>query len=186
MNEAIIGNYQSVVTDDDHVYFIGDIVWNYQTLPGLLQRLPGNKHLIVGNHDKCFKEVYALHNTMGYELQKLESLSRKYIDFYLNAGFETVLANKEIDISGQSVWLSHFPYKSPQKPTDYIDRYWDMRLEDHGNWLIHGHRHDKAPFFDGKHSFNVSVEVTNYKPVSEYEIAKVITQQIREPIQVLP
>lgn len=168
MNETIISNYQSVVTDDDVVYFIGDIAWNYQNLPGILQRLPGHKKLIAGNHDKCFKEVYGL------------STYRKYTDFYLQSGFYSVSAHDHMTIANQLVAINHFPYRVDNPEPEYDDRYRDMRLVDNGKFLIHGHQHDKAPFYNGNRQFNVSVEVTNYQPVSISTIEDIISNHRTE------
>lgn len=53
MNEALINNYNSIVTDKDDVYFVGDVIFkNYSYAIELLQRLKGKKHLVIGNHDK--------------------------------------------------------------------------------------------------------------------------------------
>ena len=56
MRHAIIGNYIKTVTDEDTVYFLGDMTLvgpaNKQYLLNITSRLPGTKHLILGNHDK--------------------------------------------------------------------------------------------------------------------------------------
>lgn len=50
MHEALISNYNAVVGPEDDVYFLGDYAFH----DGLkvFRRLNGNKHLILGNHDK--------------------------------------------------------------------------------------------------------------------------------------
>lgn len=52
-DEFIIERWNSVVGMDDDVYILGDISW-YNTTKTLeiFNSLNGNKHLIVGNHDK--------------------------------------------------------------------------------------------------------------------------------------
>lgn len=49
MNEAIITNWNSVVRDDDDIYFLGDFARS--NAEKYLKRLNGKKHLIIGNHD---------------------------------------------------------------------------------------------------------------------------------------
>lgn len=164
MNESIISNYQSIVQPDDTVYFIGDIAWNYQNLPGLLQRLPGHKKLVIGNHDKPFKQVW-----------KLNTDPKDYYKFYLDAGFESLDTRLDITIANQLVHLSHFPYRVDNPEPEYDDRYRAMRPVDDRRFLIHGHQHNKAPFYNGKRQFNVSVEVCNYQPVPISTIANVIS-----------
>ena len=55
MNETIIANYNALVSPSDTVYMLGDLgILNSSALPKLesvIQRLNGNKHLILGNHD---------------------------------------------------------------------------------------------------------------------------------------
>ena len=156
-NETIISNYRAVVNECDTVYFVGDIAWQFQDLPGILSRLPGNKILVVGNHDKCAKELWA-HSPS------------KYVDFYLRAGFGAVLTHAMLTIANHQVMLSHFPYKG-----DPQERYHDKRLEDRGHWLISGHVHNSW-LMRGK-NINVSVEMWNYKPVSARCIEEIINSQ---------
>lgn len=49
-----------------------------------------------------------------------------------------------------------------------VPRDWD-------GWIIHGHNHQKRPFImPYQHRMNVSVEVTNYRPVSLAHIVEII------------
>lgn len=50
-NEFIFDNYCSVVRPKDQVYLTGDIGFNVEALH-LIKKLPGIKHLVMGNHDK--------------------------------------------------------------------------------------------------------------------------------------
>ena len=50
-NEFIFDNYCSVVRPKDHAYLTGDIGFNVEALH-LIKKLPGIKHLVMGNHDK--------------------------------------------------------------------------------------------------------------------------------------
>lgn len=54
MNRTLINNWNSVVTDEDDVYVLGDFAFRFKThlLLDTLYRLAGTKYLIVGNHDK--------------------------------------------------------------------------------------------------------------------------------------
>ena len=52
MDAALVRNWQAVVTDEDVVYHLGDVAWKWnRSTRDLLGRLPGTKHLLVGNHD---------------------------------------------------------------------------------------------------------------------------------------
>lgn len=53
MNEQLIKNWNNVVGEKDHVWFLGDFSFGtaQQTAP-VLDALKGIKHLVVGNHDR--------------------------------------------------------------------------------------------------------------------------------------
>ena len=51
MDNALINNWNSVVTDDDDVYILGDFSYKSEDPIDYLKKLNGKKHLIVGNHD---------------------------------------------------------------------------------------------------------------------------------------
>jgi len=51
MNNAIIENHNSVISDDDDWYFLGDFSFDGKRTEEWLQRLNGNKFFIDGNHD---------------------------------------------------------------------------------------------------------------------------------------
>lgn len=58
MNEALIENWNKVVTKTDEVYHLGD--WGYfngTTFRAILKRLNGKKHLIRGNHDNFLRQA---------------------------------------------------------------------------------------------------------------------------------
>lgn len=83
-DKALINNWNSVVTNEDIVYILGDFHWGTENdWIELLERLNGNKVLIRGNHDIT------------------PSKSRKY--------FQDVKDYKEIDDNGRKVVLCHYP-----------------------------------------------------------------------------
>lgn len=52
MDKALIDNWNRVVTDEDHVYIIGDFTYkNCKSSEEYVKQLKGHKHLIIGNHD---------------------------------------------------------------------------------------------------------------------------------------
>ena len=53
MNETLINNYNSIITDLDDVYFVGDVTFKSATNAiEMIKRLKGKKHLVIGNHDR--------------------------------------------------------------------------------------------------------------------------------------
>jgi calcineurin-like phosphoesterase family protein len=70
MNEKMIQNWNSVVKDNDYIYHLGDVTFQYgRPFQELMHRLKGNKRLIVGNHDKL-KEVGLMKHFQKVELWK--------------------------------------------------------------------------------------------------------------------
>lgn len=53
----IVNQWNSVVSKNDLVYVLGDVAFDKEKIK-LLKKMKGNKHLIVGNHDKFSMEVY--------------------------------------------------------------------------------------------------------------------------------
>jgi calcineurin-like phosphoesterase family protein len=63
MADKIINNYCQIVKDDDLVVFVGDLTIKRNSkdkgwLSEIFKNLPGQKHLIVGNHDYYSKKYY--------------------------------------------------------------------------------------------------------------------------------
>lgn len=55
MHELIIDNWNSFVKDNDYVYHLGDVTFQYHgEFNKLMSRLKGKKRLIIGNHDKIW------------------------------------------------------------------------------------------------------------------------------------
>ena len=84
MNEAIIGNWNSVVNPKDTVFHLGDFgLGPSEKLKDIFQRLNGEIYLIMGNHDfrqtkgvlSMFKEV---HLEMLIEVEKTKIILNHY------------------------------------------------------------------------------------------------------------
>ena len=57
MKQAIIKNWNSVVTSGDDVYILGDMFWNNDDITEVLPQLKGNLYLVKGNHDRINTEM---------------------------------------------------------------------------------------------------------------------------------
>lgn len=52
MNQTMVDNHNSVVTDQDKVYFLGDVHFgSKEEADAILSQMKGKKRLILGNHD---------------------------------------------------------------------------------------------------------------------------------------
>lgn len=83
MNNVIIRNYQETVSNNDDVYILGDVVFKFPDSPErLFSQLPGQKHLIIGNHDaKLAKGCYKFFESID-DYAKITDKERKVILFH--------------------------------------------------------------------------------------------------------
>ncbi len=87
MNDYMIKQWNSKVNQNDDVYILGDFSFGRGELTEeIIERLNGNLHLIVGNHDRFLQDRY-------FNRERFRS-----IDSY-----------KEIRDKGRMVILSHYP-----------------------------------------------------------------------------
>lgn len=128
MNETLIQNWNKVVTPQDKVYHLGDVIFGAnQNFDKILSRLNGKKRLIAGNHDDLKDQNLTKH------FQKI-SLWRIF---------------KEFDFLVSHVPIFHGEIRKVK-------------------FNVHGHIHqnpDVSPFH-----LNISVEKTNYIPISVEEV----------------
>lgn len=153
MNTGLIDNWNAVVSPEDVVFYLGDFSLSGDIYP-YLSRLNGTKYLILGNHDKAFKN--------------------KYVHKALHAGFKSVSRTMQWEISSLRLNLCHFPYKGSGDHT-YIERYKEYRLKDTGQILLHGHSHlppEKKIRRTSKGAlmYDCGVDANNYFPVSLEQI----------------
>jgi calcineurin-like phosphoesterase family protein len=100
MNEALVNNWNSVISNADHVYHLGDFCWGKKDdWIKYLKLLNGNIHIIKGNHD--LKDY-------PYDVKKYIVEAVDY---------------KEITDCGRHVIMCHYPimcYKASYNPNCYM------------------------------------------------------------------
>jgi calcineurin-like phosphoesterase family protein len=159
MNDGLVERWNETVTDDDEVWVLGDVAMG-PILDSLrhVRRLTGTKHLVPGNHDRCWP---------GHGAK-----AEPWIDRYLDAGFSSIHGEIiELSMAGHTVRACHFPYHC-----DSLDeqRFNEHRPVDDGRVLLHGHVHTRWRI-DGR-QINVGCDVWDYRPVAEAELAPLVTQ----------
>jgi calcineurin-like phosphoesterase family protein len=92
MNEILIDNYNSRVKKQEHVFILGDLAWS-GTEEYLLSKLNGQKHLILGNHDR--KGVYI-------------QLAKKGL-------LQDINQMRGVTVDNQYIWMCHYPMRSWNK-----------------------------------------------------------------------
>ena len=82
MNQALIDNWNSVVTDEDRVYMLGDFSWGGTgKAKKILEQLNGRIIWIIGNHDPENESFYRKLVTMGY-IEEYHDMLIRWIDGY--------------------------------------------------------------------------------------------------------
>jgi calcineurin-like phosphoesterase family protein len=151
MDEALVANWNSVVRPKDKIYHLGDVVINRSALP-ILARLNGEKILVKGNHD-----VFRIEEYLPY--------------------FKDVRGSATLN----GLLLTHIPVHP-----DSLER-WGRN--------VHGHLHSgrvmgQRWYKDEEDEWNyatevidprylcVSVEHTNYTPITLNEVMKRFEEQV--------
>lgn len=154
MNEAIIRNWNSVVTENDTVFVLGDVVFfsHEDKIKYVLNRLNGIKRLIWGNHDR-----------------KLHKIWQKYfltVNDILTVNVPPELNNGK---KGQEIVCCH-----------YAMRVWNK--SHYGAYHLYGHSHGTLPDDSKALSCDVGVDCWNFTPVSMQQINKHMSKKTFKPI----
>lgn len=54
MNTYMVDKWRETVSNRDKVYIVGDLFYRCKSIESILKSLSGEKHLILGNHDKSW------------------------------------------------------------------------------------------------------------------------------------
>ena len=169
MNEAMIRNWNEVVTPEDTVYCLGDFSMAFRPIEAYTPRLNGIKYLVPGNHDFCH----------SYHKKSRNADNRKmWIEKYEANGWKVLPEQTTLDIPGvATVNMCHHPYRLVNAAgetynDEYDDKYEKWRPKDDGKWLLCGHIHEKWKVVG--RMINVGVDQWDFKPVSIEEIKKII------------
>lgn len=149
-DDAVAENWAARIRKNDQVWVLGDLaVSSPAAALARIATLPGEKHLITGNHDECFPAHRDAYRRQG-----------KYLEV-----FSSVQSVARRRVEGRSTMLSHFPYpNSPEADHTEILRYSQYRLPDEGDWLLHGHTHSRSRG-QGR-EIHVGLDAWGLKPVS--------------------
>lgn len=92
MDERMVANWNAVVGKRDTAYILGDFAYRctMEYAVGILKRLNGNKHIILGNHDELAAKIARFHPGVWHSIQQL----------------------KEIRIDRQAIVMCHYAMRS--------------------------------------------------------------------------
>lgn len=153
MNDAIIKNFNSIITWEDDLYLLGDnFLGDLESGLKLFKQIPGKIHLIWGNHD-----------TNARKEKLVPILCHNVIEVI---GYATIIKYNKYHF-----YLSHFPTCT----TNFDDCQKPLK----GRLLsLSGHTHSKEKF-EPCGSYNVAVDAHNCFPVSIDEIIKDFKDKIK-------
>lgn len=163
MNGVIVALWNSVVAADDEVWVLGDLAMgSIEESLAVAGQLVGNKHLVLGNHDRPFKSA-----------AKSEKWSSRYLTL---GGFEELHHGEVATVlsDGTAVRLCHFPYEGDSGDKD---RYVEQRPADDGGWLLHGHVHTR--WRQRGRMINLGIDAWAGLPVPETAVVELIAGGVR-------
>lgn len=143
MDNAMIQNWIKAVADSDDVFILGDLFDQFTKNPvEILERLPGRKHLLLGNHD----------------LEWLDCLTKIEKNYY----FVEISSFHQMILGEYTLTLCHYPmlewYASRKDPRS---------LMLHGH--IHARKDITSHEIIRKHLSNIlncAPEINNYHPTT--------------------
>jgi calcineurin-like phosphoesterase family protein len=145
MHKTIIKNWNSVVNDNDVVFYLGDLCFGRPELAnGIIHGLKGKIHYIMGNHDK-YKDI------AGYG--RFESIN-DLVDL-------TISTNNLKD--KLHFVLCHYPIFS-------WNRAHHGSIMIHGHCHGNLHHGEDAGFYNGRKVMDVGCNLINYTPISYKEV----------------
>ena len=148
MGETFIKNWNNKVLKNDDVYCLGDMFWNmneYQ-IQSYMDKLNGNKHLILGNHDRIEPNIK----------------SNRWVE---------IVNYKEISDDNNRIILFHFPISEWQW---YYYNSYHFYGHTHGTFnLAEETLKRKRP---NGNCWDVGVDNNNFEPVSFEEIRQKIEE----------
>lgn len=173
MNEAIAGAWTERITDADTVWVLGDVAMGRidETLQ-IIGRLPGDKHLISGNHDRCWPRYG------NYGTAKVQRWETEYLRWFESVATSGAMATGDlcaVTPNRESVLMHHFPYGGD---SHFEDRYLNERPRDEGAWLLHGHVH--GAWRQRGRQINVGIDAWGGRPVSLEEAVGLIAAGPRD------
>lgn len=168
MNETLVNNHNSVVSNDDIVYHGGDICMGIiRESIKIIPQLNGTQVLIAGNHDNCFNKTE----------------KSKWIKIYLDSGISEihqvlVLEGDQYKEVGGKIRIQHFPIKEALKQDNdkYDIRYMSHRLSSDGNLHLSGHTHSKEKIA-GYKNIHIGSDAWNFTPISLDQIISLYKEQ---------
>jgi len=153
MDEALISNWNAIVSPGDIVYHLGDFAVGGGKAGQYLYRLNGDVKFVRGNHDN-----------------RLDTLNKELLNRLPEPADGLDIEDlREISVHGQKIVLCHYAMKI-----------WNKNYR--GAWHLYGHSHGTLPYDPNSLSLDVGVDCWNYSPVSFEQIQAAMVKKRWQPI----
>ena len=157
MHAELIKRWNSVIDDDDEVYYMGDLCMrDVDTAKWVMHALKGKIHFIMGNHDrdKIIKRIDRFETIHEYGTEILVK--------------DDTITDKRAK-GHQQIIMSHYPILS-----------WNR--SHYGSWMIHGHAHgslmkSNQDYYKRK-VMDVGCNVIDYTPISYQEVKSAMDKKV--------
>lgn len=165
MNQKLIENWNSVVTENDIVFYLGDLAHRCrpETVKWFVSQLKGKIYFILGNHDR-YRDIAALNRF------------EKICGDNMSLGGATISVRDEDANRGwQDIVMCHYAILSWNKGH-------------YGSWHLHGHSHQslmKNPemaWFYQRKVIDVGCNGWDYTPISYTQIKQIMNSKIIKPV----
>lgn len=140
MDQTLLSNWQARVTEADDIYIVGDLMYYCPDPEQYLCRLPGRKHLIVGNHDP----VWMAKTSPAFWFESIEHMA-------------------VIELAGRTVTLCHYPMMCwAESKREGLLVYGHIHGNRHDSfWPL---------LSKMENALNAGVEINGYRPVTLEEL----------------
>lgn len=167
MNEDIIEKWNSVVNPGDVVWHLGDFAFfskkDHEKIYKLIQNLNGDINLLLGNHDRHVSNNLQFWYDLGFN--KVWDKPFLFMDQYIFS-HEPLITKNGIDLTYHPKLKNIHGHVHNSNADFYA-----MKPEDQKEWNSDHPEFRTIPDIT-KHSFNVSIEVIDYKPILFDEVVE--------------
>jgi len=143
MHRTIKQNWNAIVSDHDDIYIIGDVCFGFNIeIAEYIRNLNGNKHLIIGNHDKKYLA------------------NQKFRDLFV-----TISQYSVINDENRNVVLFHYPILEWD---GYFKGWYHVYGHIHNNDANFSNQLLKREEF--RNAFNAGVDLNDFTPQSLHQL----------------
>ena len=152
MNDTLLEKWNDTITDDDIIFMLGDFSMkaNAKQIAGIIGKLRGEKHLIIGNHDRNI----LTNGFIGSQWKSVGDITKiTVVDDEVSGGYQPIV-------------MCHYPMLT-----------WDGSHR--GSWQLFGHVHGTLDGSNklSPNQMDVGVDSHNFSPISYEEVKIQITKQ---------